>query len=208
MARIELTMKQDSPEHQARYGLCFGADRLFIDDRSSSVELTASRSDVVPDEISALLGNPFSLAETIRRSKVMTPISADSISGPRIGRHALVMLLRHDAVRDLVFGSNGSECSLQFQLAAGFASVCPEAPLDWIGLDFSEKSLDLSWFDPEGRLVMASHKWPKHAAVIDEIVLDPLAAVLRAGQGTLDHPAATGARALLLALTRRLDGEQ
>lgn len=114
-----------------------------------------------------------------------------------IDRQAIGMLLRHISVRDLLFGSNGRECTLQFQLAAGFAGTHVEAPLDWVGIDFDERQTDLSWFDRQGTFRMSSFRNPMNSTEIGQLFADPLGHVLKNDSPGGLSQSGTGMRALL-----------
>lgn len=116
---------------------------------------------------------------------------------PGINRAALQLLMRHVSVTDLVFGSDGQECSLQFRLRDGYAGICANPPMDWVGIDFDDDSVDLGWFDSQGSFRMSSFGRLEHGIEIDRLFADPLGHVLKGDNGDTDGLPDTGMRAML-----------
>jgi hypothetical protein len=202
LARLDLVLKPGLAAATGRYTVCFGPDRLLLADHQSTLDLGGKRRKAAPELLVHLLANPQVLERELKRSKLDATNGAPPPCGPRIEDAAIAMLLRHVAISDLAFGSDGTECSLQFRLTGGFPQVCQRPPFDWVGLDFGAGHLDLSWFRPEGDLLLKAHRWPSQRVEIERITRDPLGAVLSHGEAAFQD---TGARSLLKTLQSRLE---
>jgi hypothetical protein len=202
LARVDLQLKPDLVAAPGFYTICFGPDRLLLADHQSTLDLGGKRRKAAPELLVHLLPNPQVLERELKRSKLDVTTGAPPPCGPQIEDAALAMLLRHVAVSDLVFGSDGTECSFQFQLTGVFTQVCQRAPFDWVGLDFGAGHLDLSWFRPEGDLLLKAHRWPSKRAEIERITRNPLGVVISHGEAAFQD---TGARSLLKTLQSRLE---
>ena len=141
--------------------------------------------DDCPHILEELLMQPLQLPRLARRLMVLQTSAEQRLAdlkGPQFSAQTILMLLRHTAVSDLLFGSDGREATLQFQITNGYAGVDDRPPQDWIGIDFTERGADLSWFDRNG---VFQSLW--FAAAGDEqalrtLCMDPLGCVLREGQ--------------------------
>ncbi|SMC72806.1 hypothetical protein [Rhizobium sp. RU36D] len=155
-----------------------------------------------PDQIAGLLLDPMALLLPVTGNDVPWQLrEAKPSEGFKISCAAIRMLLRHASVTDLLFGSDGSECSLQFQLADGFAGICSQSPEDWVGLDFDDTTADLSWFDRTGNYSIRSYRWPDDADVLARLEVDPLGHVMLAGLDASVTAASQGILGLMQTLT-------
>lgn len=202
LGRLDLVLKPGLADAPGRYTICFGPDRLLLADHQSTLDLARKGRRAAPELLGHLLTNPQVLARELKRSKQEVTEGAPAWSGPQIDGAALIVLLRHIAISDLTFGSDGTECSLQFQLKGDFPQLCNRPPFDWVGLDFGAGYLDFSWFGCECELLLKSYRWPSQRAQIERITRDPLGAVLSCGDEALQD---IGARSLLKTLQSRLE---
>lgn len=102
--------------------------------------------------------------------------------------------LDHPAVGDFMLGFDGRECSLQFQLGQGFAGISTTASLDWVGCDFDERTLDMSWFDTQDHYHITAFDLARDGAAARAAMADPIAFVLSAANR--ERAGAGGPRAL------------
>ncbi len=134
-----------------------------------------------PDQIALMLLDPMALLLPVTgNDDPWQPLAAKPAAGFKISCAAIRMLLRHSSVSDLLFGSDGRESSLQFQLANGFAGISSQSPQDWVGLDFDDKTADLSWFDRHGEYHIHSYRWPDDQQALLRLGTDPLGQVMLA----------------------------
>ena len=112
-------------------------------------------------------------------------------------RETFAMLLRHAAIGDMLFGSDGRECTFQFQVAHGFAGTCDRPPRDWIGVEFSDHAVELGWFDWNGTFRMRSLQLPRDMAEAARLAADPLSPVMRDGIGANMAEAEAGIAGLM-----------
>jgi hypothetical protein len=131
-----------------------------------------------------LVLKPFSLPRMARWLGLSKPVAVRppvGVSGPIFQRETILMLLRHSAVADIVFGSNGLEATLQFQVRNGYGGVDERPPQDWVGVDFTEAAADVSWFDHDGSFHLTSLATATDHESILALCADPLGHVLKEG---------------------------
>lgn len=150
--------------------------------------------------VEAVINSPLEMLSLLLHSPLATE-APEQWSGignrPAIDLAALRLLLRHALVTDLQFGSNGRECTFQFQVADSFAGTAADPPRNWIGLDFNDRSADLGWFDRDGGFRMTSFQLPEDSAETGQLFADPLGHVLKHDDARGLSQTETGMRALL-----------
>lgn len=178
------------------------AELLARDENGDLLTLSADVAD--PDRMAILVNAPLAWLGEASRSTARVrsddaQVPADHPAG--LNRAALGLLLRHVNVTDMVFGSDGRECSFQFQLADGYGGISKNAPEDWVGLDFDDATVELGWFDLEGCFRMKTFRRSKHGIEIAHLFADPLGHVLKDDREDGLSQSDTGMRALLEKLT-------
>ena len=176
-------------ESEHPFDIVFAPDRVSIAWTAQSGERHTALFEMSDDvqDLASLVNDPLTLphlavALDLDRPAPLEP--ALGLAGPVITADALRILIRHAAVTDLLFGSDGRECSLQFQVRRGFAGVDQRPPNDWIGLDFTESEADLAWFDENSTFQIQSFHLPEDADQLSACLADPLGRVALAGSGS------------------------
>lgn len=175
------------------------AFRLTLADGTCVLTRPAARLE--PEEIEELLTEPLALVSLAVASGGSWNRAETAPAIPRPDLHVtgdtIAMLQRHAAVSDLVFGSDGRECTLQFQLLRSFAGVDSRPGFDWVGIEFDEERADIGWFDDRQGFEMSSYCLPEDADALAALLADPLGHVLAATRRAEGDDGADGIAGLM-----------